>query len=120
MVLMTSVLLCVYTVFSQTPQLIFPSVHAGLYVHQILMLYQQKMAAPKKGMTYFPHLAPKEPSLEKHERGMFSQQACSLKPRLNMVFNRTLVLSPFFRITKNFIDPRWDIALWQLRIMQLG
>lgn len=58
------------------------------------------MAAPKKGMTYFPHLAPKEPSLEKHERGMFSQQACSLKPWLNMVFNRTLLLSLFFRIRK--------------------
>lgn len=47
-------------------------------------------------MTYFPHLAPKEPSLEKHERGMFGQQGCSFKPQLNMVFNLTPVLYNFF------------------------
>lgn len=47
-------------------------------------------------MTYFPHLAPKEPSLEKHERGMFGQQGCSFKPQLNMVFNLTPVLYHFF------------------------
>lgn len=64
------------------------------------MLYQQKMDAQKKGVTYFPHLAPMELSLEKHERGMFGQQDYSFKPKLNMGFNRALFLSPLFSLSR--------------------
>lgn len=51
----------------------------------------------QKGMTYFPHIAPKELSREKHKRGMFSQQGCSFRPQMNIIL--ILVLSPLYSST---------------------
>lgn len=62
-------------------------------------------------MTYFPHLAPKELSLEKHERGMFSQQGCSFKPLLNMVFNHFLILSPFLSLAIHPNSQKTDVKV---------
>lgn len=83
----------VYTAFTNPHlQLKRPSIHTGRFCASNINVVPGENGRSKKGMTYFPHLAPKERSLEKHERGMFSQQGCSLKPQMNTVFNRTLVL----------------------------
>lgn len=50
--------LCLHRLYRPLPLADVPSIHMRLYIHQLLMMYQQKMAAPKRD-DLLPTFSPK-------------------------------------------------------------